>query len=139
MYDLERIGKIIADIDRYQKELKDYSITSVNQLYDSKTYHATSMILFGILNRTLDLGSELISAEHLGAPASYRDIMLLLAKAGVMNIAEAERLNELIAKRNVLAHFYEDMAEKDVLALVKKIELITSFVTHVKKRVGKHL
>ena len=60
MYDLERIGKIISDMQRYLKELKDYNL-SIEELHDSKTYHASSMLIFAILNRLIDLGSEIIS------------------------------------------------------------------------------
>src|SRR3989344_89906 len=109
MYDFQRIGKIIADIEKYVRELKSFDIRKQSDLSDAKTYHATSMVVFAILNRLIDLGSEIISAENLGAPNTYSDIMPALAKANVINKESASELNKLIQKRNVLAHFYDDI------------------------------
>jgi uncharacterized protein YutE (UPF0331/DUF86 family) len=38
------------------------------------------MILFSLLNRVLDLGSEMTIAHNLGVPKSYREIFVLLWK-----------------------------------------------------------
>ena len=133
MYDLERIGKIIADIQRYLKELHGYNL-SLNDLYKSKNYHASSMLIFAILNRLIDLGNEIISAEKLGAPNSYQDIMLLLAKGGIINKSNAEELNKLVRKRNIFAHFYEDISEKELYKTIKELDVLASFLQTVKKR-----
>ncbi|MBS3086815.1 DUF86 domain-containing protein [Candidatus Pacearchaeota archaeon] len=135
MYDIERIGKIIADISKYCKELESYGISKVDNLHDSKTYNASSMAVFAILNRLIDLGSEIISAENLGAPDTYQDIMPILSKAGIMNKEQSEKLNKLIRKRNVLAHFYEDMDEKELFKTIKEIPEALRFAEAVKKRI----
>jgi len=113
MYDLERIGKIISDINKYMKELEGYNL-SKEDLSDSKNYNASSMLVFAILNRLIDIGGEIISAEELGAPNTYQDIMNILSKANVINKEKAEKLNTLISKRNIFAHFYEDITEKEL-------------------------
>ncbi|MBU1104242.1 MAG: DUF86 domain-containing protein [Nanoarchaeota archaeon] len=135
MYDIQRIGKIITDIEKFAKELSSYKIREVSDLSDSKTFHATSMVIFGILNRTIDLGSEILFAENLGAPNTYQDIMPTLAKANIIDKERAEKLNKMINKRNILAHFYGDIKEKDLLSLAKNINLIEDFVRTVKKNV----
>jgi len=33
------------------------------------------MLIFAIVNRLIDLGSEIISTEELGAPNTYKEIM----------------------------------------------------------------
>ena len=35
MYDLQRVGKVISDIEKYIKELQNYNLT-LDSLYDSK-------------------------------------------------------------------------------------------------------
>ncbi len=137
MYNIERIGKSIADIEKYLKEITSYNIKTLNNLEDGKTYHAASMVVFAILNRTIDLGGELITAEELGAPQTYQDIMPTLAKAGIINKEQAVKLNKLIRKRNVLAHFYEDIHEKELFETIKDIPLIKEFVESVRKRLKK--
>ncbi len=135
MYDLQRIGKLIADINNYIKELDSFRIKAVSDLSDSKTYHASSMVLFSILNRLIDFGGEIIAAEKLKAPERYKDIMPSLAKAGVMNKETAEKLNALIEERNVLAHFYGEMTEKKLFKMINEIGLLEEFIRLVKKRV----
>lgn len=135
MYDLQRIGRIIADIQKYLKELESYKIKSILDLKDSKTYNAASMVLFAILNRVIDLGSEIISSEDLGAPNTYRDIMPILAKANVINETQAKNLNKLVRIRNVLAHFYDDIKEKELFETIKEIHQVEEFVKTAKKRI----
>src|SRR3989338_10575081 len=112
MYDLERIGKIISDINKYLCELKNYNLRK-EDLSDSKNYRASSMLIFAILNRLIDLGSEIISAENLGAPNTYQDIMPILAKTNIINKQQSEKVNNLIKKRNTFAHFYEEVSESE--------------------------
>jgi uncharacterized protein YutE (UPF0331/DUF86 family) len=59
------------------------------------------MAIFAILNRVLDLGNEIISAEDLGAPDSYERTMSILAKSNVINKEKSESLNKLLSRRNV--------------------------------------
>src|SRR3989344_2080151 len=123
-YDIERIGKLTTDIEKYLREIEQYKIENVSDLQDSKTYHATSMVLFAVLNRVIDLGSEILSAENLGAPDTYQDIMPLLAKANIINKNHADELNKLIRKRNILAHFYEDINEKELFKALKDLPIV---------------
>lgn len=134
MYDLQRIGKIISDINKYSKELESYHLTK-EDLKDSKNYNASSMLVFAILNKLIDLGSEIISAENLGAPDSYQDIMIILSKAGVINKFQAEDMNRLIKKRNIFAHFYEDVSEKELFETIKEFKKVDDFLKTIKKRV----
>lgn len=112
---------------------------NVDDLYDRKNYHASSMVVFTILNKVIDLGTEILTSEELGAPNTYKDIMPTLAKAGVINKEQADSLNRLIKKRNVLSHFYEDMDENELYSTIKELHIIMDFVNLVKKRVSKGL
>jgi len=134
MYDLQRIGRIISEIDKYMKELESYKITKDN-LKDSRNYHASSMLVFAILNRLIDLGSEIISAEQLGAPNTYQDIMNILAKGNVINKETAEKMNRLVSKRNVFAHFYGEITEKEVFNTIQELKYAEVFLKTIKRRV----
>ena len=136
-YDIERIGKLLADIEKYLKEIEEYKIKGLNDLNDSKTYHASSMLVFAILNRVIDLGGEFLSSEDVGSPNTYQDIMPLLAKTNVINKEQANELNKIIKKRNIFAHFYEDISEKELYKTIKELPLIKSFIETLKKRISK--
>ena len=69
MYDLEKIGKIIADLERYFADLEKLKVNS--PAMSKERFYSLSMLLFATLNRTIDLGQELVHGRKLGMPTSY--------------------------------------------------------------------
>ena|SRR3989344_1860612 len=136
MYDKERITKIIADIEKFQRELGEMKIVSKEDLQKVEKKHAVAMVSFAILNRVIDLGQEILIAEKRGMPSRYADISLELAKAGVMNKNEAEEINKLIELRNIIAHTYFELGEKEIWRLVQGKSTITKYIEQIKKRVS---
>ncbi|GEM_PF-2477843 len=49
-------------------------IEKIEHLEDMRNFYAASMILFSMLNRTFDLGSEITIANNFEIPSTYRDI-----------------------------------------------------------------
>lgn len=135
MYDIERIIKIIKDIENYEKELNNLEISSIKDLEDSKNLHSSSMLCFAILNRAIDLGQEILVKEEYGMPNRYADIFNSLVKVGVMNENEAEEINQLIEFRNIIAHAYFQLTKKDIFRMIKGMSLINNFIGKVKKKV----
>jgi len=78
MYDIERTARIISDIEKYLRDLEELDIKEARDLADKRNFYAISMVLFSILNRTIDLGEELVMANNLGMPSTYREIFKLL-------------------------------------------------------------
>ena len=130
---IERITKIITDIEKYLSQIESYEILDVEDLSSHLKYNACSMALFSILNKLADLGSEILFAEELGAPNRYEDIMPALASAGMINKEESKRLNELISQRNVLAHFYDDLTSLSLLKLLKKLSVVREFLLKIRE------
>ncbi len=135
MYDIERITKIIKDIEKYQRELKEVNVNSIKDLEDGTKLHASSMLCFSILNRVIDLGQEILVKEDYGMPSRYSEIFDNLVKAGLLNKKETEELNELIGLRNIIAHTYFEISKKDIFKIIKKLSLINNFVEKIKKRI----
>ena len=54
------------------------------------------MALFSALNRTIDLGSEIVMANNLGIPSTYRDIFKLLSKNGFIDKTLEKELSRLV-------------------------------------------
>ncbi len=77
MYDKERIGIIIRDINDYFAKLNDIKIKSACDL-DELKFDAVSMRIFFILNKTIDLGKEIVVSRNFGFPKSYGDIFNIL-------------------------------------------------------------
>lgn len=137
MYDIERITKIINDIEKYKKELEEFKIKSKRDLEDTKTLHASAMVCLAILSRTIDLGQEILVKENMPMPGRYADIFLSLAKAGVLSKKEAEDINKLIVFRNAIAHNYFDLNKDEIFRIISNIKLIDLAIERIKKRVRK--
>ena len=137
MYDIEKITKIISDINRYKKELNGFEINSKKDLEDLQKYHASSMLCFAILNRIIDLGQEILIKENYGMPSRYSEIFDKLAKIGVLNKKEAGEVNRLIQYRNIIAHTYFDISEEDLWRIIKKLKVVDIIIKRVKKRIKK--
>lgn len=139
MYDVERIAKIISDIERYLRDLEELDIRKVEDLDDKKNLYSLSMVLFSITGRTIDLADEIVMANDLGMPSTYREVFRLLAKNGYIDAALMEKMSNLVFYRNLLAHEYYDVAEKDVFDLLERIGMVRQFVDIVKDIIKKEM
>ncbi|MBM3212305.1 DUF86 domain-containing protein, partial [Candidatus Poribacteria bacterium] len=134
-FDLIRINKIIYDIEKFSKALKDRQIGSIEDLKNEEKYYAVSMILFSIINRAIDLGDEIVAALNIGIPSTYRDIFFLLRKNDYISVEMFNELNTLIYDRNLLSHEYQDFDEMDIFDIMQRVNVVNSFVDKVKELV----
>ena len=134
-YDEERIGNIVSDIHKYLKDLEEIGIHRIEDLEDKRNFYAASMILFSLLNRVFDLGSEMAIANSLGIPATYRDIFVLLKKNGFIQNDLSKEMIGLVTYRNLLSHEYHGLTGENLCDLIKKITFITQFVRLMQDRI----
>ena len=129
--DKERIKIIISDIEFLFGKLEKWKPTK-ESLKEDKDFFAVSMNLFSMLNRTIDLGEEVLSSYHI-VPKDYYDIFEKLKKEGVINEELSEKMKSLAKRRNILAHYYQDVGEKDLLNLLRDIPFVRDFIERIKK------
>ncbi|MEA2074370.1 MAG: DUF86 domain-containing protein, partial [Euryarchaeota archaeon] len=124
-----------SDIERYFRdlELEGLNIKKVEDLEDRKDFYAISMVLFSILNRTIDLGDEIVMANNLGMPSTYKDIFRLLTKNKFIDKSVGEELSNLVFYRNLLSHEYYDLTEEDVFDVFERINIVKKFVERTKE------
>jgi len=135
LYDEERIGTILSDIQRYLKDFEELGIHDVQDLEDKRNFYASSMVLFSLLNRVFDLGSEMAIAHNLGIPSTYREIFVLLQKDGIIGKDLAHEMVGLVTYRNLLSHEYQGISEEILFTLTKKIPDIRQFVGVMQDRI----
>ena len=135
MFDLERLTKIISDIYRYLDDLEKIGVNDLHDLDDTRNFYALSMILFTLVNRTIDLGDEIVTSRNLGVPGTYREIFSLLERGKVIDKELASDLSNLVYQRNILAHEYYNLTEEDVFKIYRKIGVIRKFVEQAKKNI----
>jgi len=114
------------------------NVKTMKDLENKKNFYSVSMIIFSIINRTIDLGEEAVAANNLGTPSTYRDIFHLLKRGGIINDRMKEELSGLASYRNLFSHEYQSLTEKDVYAALLKISAVRDFVKRVKTRVKQH-
>jgi uncharacterized protein YutE (UPF0331/DUF86 family) len=133
MYDVERIGGIISNIERYFRDLEALEIERVENLEDKKNFYAVSMVLFSILNRAIDLGDEIVMANNLGMPSTYKEIFRLLTKNKLIDKNIGEEMSKLVFYRNLLSHDYYKLTEEDVFEVFRRISAVKMFVERIKE------
>lgn len=55
-FDKAKIGKILADIRKYQKDLEELKIDNPNILRRKDKFYTSSMLIFSLVNSTIDFG-----------------------------------------------------------------------------------
>lgn len=132
-YDREAVSKIISDIERYTKDLQEMDITCRDDLEDRRTLYALSMLLFTILNRSLDLADEVIIANRLGMPSSYREVFEILRRRRFIDRDLAGEMAALVFYRNMIAHQYDDLTDDDLWSLYERLGTVMEFVEEMKE------
>lgn len=136
MHDKEKIAFIVEDIKMYLQKLEKMKLNSAEDLKDDTKFYASSMILFSILNRTIDLGDEIVKDEKLGYPLEIREIFILLSDNKIISKTLEKRLRDLVISRNKLAHRYGSIKEKDIFNLTKEMKYVKEFVEIILKHVS---
>jgi uncharacterized protein YutE (UPF0331/DUF86 family) len=132
-YDREQVSKIVSDIERYTTDLRELGITSREDLEDRRTLYALSMLLFTIINRSLDLADEVIITNRLGMPQSYKEIFDILRRRRFIDRELAEEMAALVFYRNMIAHQYDDLTDDDLWSLFQRLDTILLFVERMKE------
>jgi len=134
MYDLEKIDKRINDINRFFSDLNKIDINE-KSIKDSTKKHATAMLMLGIITRTIDIAEEILVENDLPMPQRYKDTFEELGKKGLIDKKICVETGKIIEKRNIFAHHYYDVNEKEILKTYKDINVVKNFIDEVKKEV----
>ncbi len=129
----ERIMIIMRDIERFFTDLDKFQIKSESDLYHFDKFYGVSMVLFSIVNRSIDLGEEMVTDKKLGFPNKYREIFELLSKNKIISERLSGDFSGLIHFRNLAAHEYQTLKEKDVYIAFQKIKAVNELIAIVKK------
>ncbi len=132
-FDKVKVGKIISDINKYLRDLKEQKIESSEELKNKYKFYASSMLLFSIVNSAIDLGNEIISAKKLRMPHSYKEIFEILYEERIIDEKMKNDMVELVRIRNIIAHRYFLISPEKLFWSMKKLKSVEKFVKAVKK------
>jgi len=136
-YDKQRITIIISDIERFLFDLESFNVKTPEDLQDKKNFYSVSMAIFAGINRTIDLGDEIISAKNFDTPGTYKDIFYVLWSNKIIDKDLKKKLDFLIENRNALSHEYSNFTHENLYSLVQETNSIKRFVKIVKNLVPK--
>jgi uncharacterized protein YutE (UPF0331/DUF86 family) len=134
-FDKTKIGKILSDIERYERDLNKLKIKTPSELRKMEKFYTSSMLIFSLVNSAIDLGNEIISAEKLELPTSYREIFEILEKNKIIDKKTKDALIELVRIRNIIAHRYFLITPTNLFESFRKIWSIRKFANKVKELV----
>lgn len=138
MIDKEQISIMIRDIEGYLNDLSTIDVSSKKDLEEKETYYAVSMIIFQIMNRTIDIGNEVISGSgKFPLPGSYKETFEILSENKIITSKTATRMSQLMKFRNAIAHEYYRITADEIFKLKNDIHEVDDFVGEIKKYVGR--
>lgn len=95
------------------------------------------MILFALLNRVFDLGSEVIIAHRSGIPTTYREIFSLIEQEGIITHTLAQSMKHFGISRNLVSHEHQGITPDQLYTLIGETETIKSFVECLRNAVDR--
>ena len=135
--DKEQIAIMIKDIERYFADLKTIQIETKRDFEIPEKRHAVSMLVFSVINRSIDISNEIIAGSRLQAPGTYRDSFEILQKAKIISIVTSNKMIFLAKYRNIIAHQYYILTSDELNTIRKKIYEVENFVEEIKKYMRK--
>jgi len=137
MYDKERIGLIIRDINDYFVKLNDVKVKDIGDLDEFK-FDVISMRIFFVINKTIDLGKEIVISKNFGFPKSYGDIFNILRQRKFISQKQEKDLLRLVFLRNQISHRYEGLSDKELFKAKNNLGIVKDFIKIVKVEVNKN-
>lgn len=141
MYEVDkiRVKTIIQIIDKNLNYLKDKNIKSVDLLKENlDNYYSSSMALFTIQNKILELGEELIdNLDKNIYPNKYMEIPDILLREKIINIEIYKKFKSFIEYRNEIAHEYEGITENEIFWCIQNLDFVEEIMKIAKKELLK--
>jgi uncharacterized protein YutE (UPF0331/DUF86 family) len=129
--------KLTENIIRFENHFKK-SLELINRdISDYLVYNTLAMECFQSVNALIEIGEYIVSKEKLGFPSSYREVFELLEKNKIINKNELKNIKRLIFLRNLIAHEYTKISEKELKEMVNLLKNIKKFVERIKKEENK--
>ena len=123
-----------ACANRLKKYLDDLREFEGSDLSGKKDYYAASMLAFSAINESLRAAELLMAEEAMPAPATYREMMGILAGKQAISAHLAGRMKLLVTTRNMIAHEYGEIMPKDVSGFISKSGTLREFIAALMRR-----
>jgi len=92
------------------------------------------MLAFSAINESLRAAELLMAEEAMPAPATYKEMMDILAAKQAISANLAIRMKLLVTTRNMLAHEYGEITPRDVSGFISKSGTLREFIAALSRR-----
>ena len=134
MLDKEQISIMIKDIERYLSDLSEMDIQTKKDLEEKEKYYAMSMVIFAVMNRTIDIGNEILAGTPKAqTPGTYKDTFEILTQNKIISANTSNKMIKLMKYPNVIAHEYYTISVEEMYRLKNELHEVDIFVDEIKK------
>lgn len=106
----EEIAERLKLLSEYVKFLQSYRKNTLEDLMNDYTLRgAVERYLELSIECCIDIAEMIISYENLKRPESYKDVILILGKEGIIPEKFAEKFSNAAGLRNILVHMYANI------------------------------
>ena len=109
MVDPDRVRRLLAMLERYR------ALLAVD---DPEPYRRRHLVQTAA-QISIDLANHVIAADGYRPPRDYGDAFRVLAEAGVLDSALAERMVALAGARNLIVHLYAEVDDERLARAVR--------------------
>ena len=108
---LQKVGQVREMLDGLSRvPLDDLQAFSKNPIVEA----AAESYLRRALEALLDLGRHILAKGFGEGPSEYKEIAVLLGRAGVLDEADAALMVKLAGYRNRMVHFYDEISRGEL-------------------------
>jgi len=123
----DKISKKLEELKYYVGILESYKDKSEDEISGDVTLRgAIERYLQVAIECALDIGEMVISSEGLRKADTYKEVILRLGEAGILEKDFAERFLPAAGFRNILVHHYAEINIKDMYMFCKVTSKISA-------------
>jgi uncharacterized protein YutE (UPF0331/DUF86 family) len=115
------IGRKLALIDTYLRQIREFSKISVNEYRQNwKTQRIVERTLQILVEECIDMANHIIADEGLRLPVGYADAFQVLMENRVLNKRLSATMEKMAKFRNVVIHQYEKIDPGIVVGILHR-------------------
>jgi uncharacterized protein YutE (UPF0331/DUF86 family) len=115
------VGRKLAQIDTYLKQIGDFSSISLSQYKtDWKTQRIVERTLHILIEVCIDIANHIISDQEMRLPTGYADTFKVLMENKVMGKNLCRTLEKMAKFRNIVVHQYEAIDPTIVVSILHR-------------------
>lgn len=121
MVDRLLIGRKIAEMETYLKQIKEFStISPAAYKKNWKTQRVVERTLQIMIELCIDIANHLISDKGMRLPTGYADTFMVLMENRVITKNLFRKMEKMAKFRNIIVHQYEKIDPAIVVSILRK-------------------